>query len=176
MQYIHIIGPDWLEQNNYFGYNANDGEWYIFTDSQYWDNYDMRGMACVVYNDVLYTFGGAAFDRRDNVTDDEGNGRGGSNRISYHDVTNFDKIHATFEFTLWNKIAQNIPQPGGQWRAIIVRDLIYITPGFDYTNKEDGLCCIGGFQNIQVFDPNTQSMFFYIIPVYIMKNTSYMYI
>ena len=130
---------------NYYGYNVNDNIWKTFSDSSYWIkyNYDMRTMACIVHNQVLYTFGGAA-GGTDYLT-----GYYGSNMISYHDISDYNKPFLLNGYSLWNKISQNLNPTGGCWRVVSVNELIYIIGGYSYTTKL-------WINDVQVFDPNTQ--------------------
>ena len=107
---------------NYFGYNINDSIWKTFTHSQYWYiyTYDMKHMACIIHNQVLYTFGGyggGKYDLLDNY---------GSNVISYHNISDYNKPFLSNGYSLWNKTSQDLNPRGGFIKAVVANDLIYI--------------------------------------------------
>ena len=139
---------------NYYGYNSNKGIWQTFRHSEYWNNYnyDMRGMACIVHKQILYTFGG---DAGGPLYLSE---YYGSNMISYHDVSDYNKPFLSKGYSLWKKSPQELKQPGGYMRAVSVGELIYIIGGHSWNNKADGSCCIRGFNDVQIFDPLTHSI------------------
>ena len=134
---------------NYYGYNMNTNIWQTFRHSEYWSiyNYDMRGMACIVHDQVLYTFGGQAggASYRSEYY--------GSNMISYHDVSDYNKPFLLNGYSLWNKSSQDLKPFGGNIRAVSVNELIYIIGGYSWNNNTDGSCCIRGLNDVQIFDP-----------------------
>ena len=139
---------------NYYGYNIRSHIWETFRHSSYWYqyNYDMRRMACIVYNQVLYTFGGFG-GANENLSEYYG-----SNMISYHDISDYSAPFLLNGYSLWNKVSQNLTQPGGYMRAVIVGELIYIIGGFSNNANADGTCCVRGFNDVQIFDPNTHTI------------------
>ena len=130
---------------NYYGYNINDNVWKTFSDSKYWNisDYDMKAMACIIHNQVLYTFGG--------------NGGGfqmlqyhGSNMISYHDISDYNKPFLLDGYSLWNKTSQDLNPRGGFFKAVSVGELIYIIGGYSSDTE--------GFDDVQIFDPETHTI------------------
>ena len=139
---------------NYYGYNINDNIWKTFTHSIYWHiyNYDMTGMACIVHNQILYTFGGLA-GWNEYVSEYYG-----SNMISYHDINDYNSPFLLNGYSLWNKSSQDLKPFCGTMRAISVDELIYIIGGWSYNLNSDDLCCIGWLNDVQIFDPNTHTI------------------
>ena len=43
-------------------------------------------------------------------------------------------------------------------RAVSVDELIYIIGGYSENSKCDGTCCVGGFNDVQIFDPLTHTI------------------
>ena len=146
------------ETLNYFGFNRDTQIWSVFSHSSYWSlyNYDMNAMACIINDEILYTFGGAAGGNLANVADNNGNGRDGNNIISYHNISDYNAPFLVNDYSLWNRIPQDIPQPGGYWRVVSVGDLIYIISGWDYTSLPNGACCIRSFTDVQILDTKTR--------------------
>ena len=139
---------------NYYGYNINDNIWKTFRHSSYWNNYnyDMRGMACIVHKQVLYTFGGTA----GSIT--YLSEYYGSNMISYHDISDYSKPFSLTGYSLWKKSQQDLKPFGGFMRAVSVDELIYIIGWFSNNRKTDGTCCDDGFNDVQIFDPLTHTI------------------
>ena len=139
---------------NYYGYNMNTNIWQTFRHSSYWShyNYDMLMMACIVHNQILYTFGGRAGTSR-HMSEYYG-----SNMISYHDVSDYNKPFLLNGYSLWKKSSQELKPPGGYFSVISVGELIYIIGGFSYNHKPDGTCCIGYLDDVQIFDPRTHTI------------------
>ena len=141
------------ETLNYYGYNINDNIWKTFRHSSYWNhyNYDMEAMACIVHKQVLYTFGGNA-----GFTDSSE--YYGSNMISYHDVSDYNKPFLLNGYSLWQKSSTDLKPFGGHMRAVSVGDLIYIIGGDSWNTKTDGTCCIRGFNDVQMYDPRIDTL------------------
>ena len=139
---------------NYFGYNRDTQTWSVFSHSSYWTlyNYDMNAMACIINDQILYTFGGAAGGNLANVGDNNGNGRDGNNIISYHNISDYNAPFLVNDYSLWNRIPQDIPQPGGYWRVVSVGDLIYIISGWDFTLP---ITDTRSFSDVQILDTKT---------------------
>ena len=139
---------------HYYGYSINDSIWQTFTHSTYWDkyNYDMRYLACIVHNEILYTFGGFAGSK------DRLSQYYGSNMISYHNISDFNKPFLSKGFSRWNKVSQNLTQFGRSFRVVSVHELIYIIGGYSDNPIINGSCCVGEFNDVQIFDPRTHTI------------------